>query len=431
MTELLPPNATAFERAFEAMAVSRYPRPSELIAHARDPDLCPAELLEWLAWELSIDIWDATWPEAKKRSILRNAMTLHRLKTTLAGIRAWVALVDAEVVGVVRPPAREHMRASLTDEQREAWLDSLPQVRIYPYFKRAEARGGHAFLSRPSARRYISAAGPLADIGIKDENGLPLMGSGLPGTPLPRRFLFASRGYDIYRRKAVWVDNGAETEADLTLADDGVVERVSIRRQAGPRRFIGHGWMTGHMLAGRADSALLTIRIGDDAPSLAVSPGAQPVDIRPRRVSIRRTAQAGRAFAGRAWASPAAPHMIRSAGPLLIYDRIAFAVPGRSLPRVKATAFAGHGRFGIAPFTAELRIRKTMQRPRALQNRFVGHGWMHQADMTPFWRVLEAVRVSKAHRDTVLVTTTTMQRASFNSSLRFGDFDFGDMRKVA
>lgn len=428
---LLPPNSTAFEQAFEAATAARHPLPVELIAHARNPDLCPASLLDWLAWDLSIDIWDTRWADEKKRSILRNAMALHRAKTTLAGIRAWVKLVDAEVVEAIRPPAREYMRRGLSESQREAWLDSLPQVRIYPFFKRAEARGGHAFLSRPSALRFISAAGALADIGIEDGNGVPLMGGGLPGTPLPRRFALKSRGYDIYGRMAVWVENGVEVDAGLTLAADGVTEHVAIRRAAPTRRFAGYSFMTGHLQAGRADSALLTVTLSDQAPSSAVSPGAHPVDIRPRRVAIRRTVQAGRAFAGRAFADPAAPHMIRSAGPLLFYDRIAFAVPGMALPRVQATAFAGRGRFGIDPFTARLRIRRTMRRPLALSNRFLGQGWIHKADMTPFWRVLEAVRVSKAHRDTVLVTTTTMQRASFDPSLRFGDFNFGDMRKVA
>jgi len=43
---LLPSGSTGFERAFEAATDTRWPLPAELIAQARDPDLCPAELLD-------------------------------------------------------------------------------------------------------------------------------------------------------------------------------------------------------------------------------------------------------------------------------------------------------------------------------------------------------------------------------------------------
>lgn len=407
---LLPPNSTPLERAIEAATATRHPLPVHLVADARNPDTCPPELLAWLAWDLSIDIWQDEWPVEKKRSVIRNALALHRLKTTPAGIKAHVELAGGAVVDMVRPPAREYMRRGMTDAMREEWLDSLPQIRIYPYFKRATGRGGHAFASRPEMKRYASDA---------DAN------------PAPRRFALKSRGFSIYHRRAEFHDRGSVTPVSASLAADGVVERIALPLNAGPRRFIGHHHLDGHMLAARADLSLLTVRVLDSASSIAISPSATPVDVRPRRIAQRRTLQAGRAVLGRAWAHPACPRMIRSDGPLLIHDRIALAVPGRMGQRLKATGFAGRGRFGLAPFRAELRISMPMKRPLALANRFHGNGWTRAADMQPFWRALAAVRVSKAHRDTVLVSTTTARRVQFDSSLRFGDFIFGETRKVA
>ncbi|MCB2050030.1 MAG: phage tail protein I, partial [Novosphingobium sp.] len=360
---LLPPNATPLERAIEAATAHRHPLPVHLIADARNPDTCPPELLAWLAWDLSVDIWQDEWPVEKKRSVIRNALTLHRLKTTPAGIKAHVELADGEVVDMVRPPAREYMRRGMTDAMREAWLDSLPQVRIYPYFQRATARAAHAFASRPEMRRYISATNSEAT------------------TP---RFAMKSRGFAIYHRRAEFHDRGNVTPVSASLSADGVVERIALPLNAGPRRFLGHNHLNGFMLAERADLSLLTVRVRDSASSIAVSPSATPVDVRPRRVAQRRTLQTGRAVLGRAWINADCPRMIRSAGPLLLYDRIALAVPGRMGQRLKATGFAGHGRFGIAPFRAELRISVPMKRPRALTNRFYGHGWSHGTDMRPF-----------------------------------------------
>lgn len=425
---LLPPAATPLESALEQTSAARFPLPAHLVSDVWNPATCPAHLLGFLAWGLSIDLWDEAWPEAKKRLVCRRAFELHRLKCTPAGIRAHVELTGATVLKIERPPAKAHLQRSMTDEQRAAWLDSLPQVRIYPYFRRATARGSHAFCSAPGRPQYRGEALPPAILEVADENGLPLGGnSSSPAlaNPAGRRFLLRSRGFDLFHRRATYFDRGVEVPAALSLSQDGFTETVALRGSKGRRQFLGAGYLTGHLQRSTADLSLLTVRLADDAPLMPVVAGARPVDVRPQRIAQRRTAPAPLAFFGRHGG-----HLSRSHAPLLVYDRLAFAVPGRMGERLKVTAFHGHGRFGIPDFTAELKIKVPMRRPTRALCRFHGQGFRRRADMTPLVRALEAVRVSKALRDTVLVDTATVRPVAFAHSLQFGDFTFGQLRKV-
>ena len=52
-----------------------------------NPQTCPAELLPWLAWALSVDRWDEKWPEATKRSVIQSAFFVHQHKGTIGALR--------------------------------------------------------------------------------------------------------------------------------------------------------------------------------------------------------------------------------------------------------------------------------------------------------------------------------------------------------
>lgn len=93
MGSLLPPNATPLERALEAAGarLSEVPVP---LASLWDPATCPIEILPWLAWSLSIDFWDPTWPEALKRAQVANAIPTHRRKGSAASVRQVIETYD-------------------------------------------------------------------------------------------------------------------------------------------------------------------------------------------------------------------------------------------------------------------------------------------------------------------------------------------------
>ncbi|KFC13101.1 tail protein I [Trabulsiella guamensis ATCC 49490] len=91
---ILAPTATAAERAIDrANAKTLEALPVNLIRWVKNPDLCPVELLPWLAWEYSVDTWNTNWTEQEKRDAIRRAPFIHRHRGTVAAVRR--ALVDS------------------------------------------------------------------------------------------------------------------------------------------------------------------------------------------------------------------------------------------------------------------------------------------------------------------------------------------------
>ncbi|WP_010546001.1 phage tail protein I [Sphingomonas elodea] len=86
---LLPPNATALERAIESAAARMGDLPVPLRSII-DPETCPLPLLPYLAWAVSIDAWSSDWPEEVKRARVRRAIEIQRRKGTASSVRAVV-----------------------------------------------------------------------------------------------------------------------------------------------------------------------------------------------------------------------------------------------------------------------------------------------------------------------------------------------------
>lgn len=90
-SSLLPPNATALERAAEAVstqALRAIPQPHRALWN---PDTCPLAVLPWLAWSMGVEAWRTDWPENVKRAIVRNAIQVQRRRGTIASVRDTVA----------------------------------------------------------------------------------------------------------------------------------------------------------------------------------------------------------------------------------------------------------------------------------------------------------------------------------------------------
>lgn len=54
-------------------------------------DTCPAYLLPWLAWTLSVDHWSSSWSEETKRAVIRASVEVHRHKGTVGAIKRAMA----------------------------------------------------------------------------------------------------------------------------------------------------------------------------------------------------------------------------------------------------------------------------------------------------------------------------------------------------
>ncbi|APG19289.1 phage tail protein I [Kosakonia radicincitans DSM 16656] len=83
---LLPVGSSVLEvaTAEAAAQIERVPVPLRTLW---DPLTCPAELLPYLAWALSVDRWDYSWPEATKRKIIASAFFVHQHKGTISSLR--------------------------------------------------------------------------------------------------------------------------------------------------------------------------------------------------------------------------------------------------------------------------------------------------------------------------------------------------------
>lgn len=89
---ILPPSASSTERAFDLAYAARLSAVRTLVPSLWNADTCPASLLPWLAWALSVDDWDADWPEQMKRNACREAVEIHEHKGTPAAIKRALAV---------------------------------------------------------------------------------------------------------------------------------------------------------------------------------------------------------------------------------------------------------------------------------------------------------------------------------------------------
>ena len=83
---LLPLNATQQERDIETSTARLSEIPVET-GKLWSPDTCPADLLPWLAWALSVDEWNTDWSESTKRDFIKQSATVHRHKGTVGAVR--------------------------------------------------------------------------------------------------------------------------------------------------------------------------------------------------------------------------------------------------------------------------------------------------------------------------------------------------------
>lgn len=90
---LLPPNATPLERALET-GTARLGEVTAPIDTLVDPMTIAATALPWLAFGLSVDLWEASWSETTKRQAVAESIAQHRIKGTRASVEHVLARID-------------------------------------------------------------------------------------------------------------------------------------------------------------------------------------------------------------------------------------------------------------------------------------------------------------------------------------------------
>jgi phage tail P2-like protein len=99
MSDLLPPNSTAQERAM-SLATARAANVPVKFSELWSPQDCPIEILPWLAWTLSVETWNPAWPDYVKREVVASAVRVARQKGTRKSVSDALLSIGATSVMV-------------------------------------------------------------------------------------------------------------------------------------------------------------------------------------------------------------------------------------------------------------------------------------------------------------------------------------------
>ncbi len=116
--DLLPPNATALERSL-SLSGARIERLAVTVTDVWDPALCPENFLPWLAWAMSLDVWQEHWHEQVRREFVRHSVAFHRHK----GSPAIIAEAVRRVLALTMQPDRDNV------ENLDSQLDGTFAIR--------------------------------------------------------------------------------------------------------------------------------------------------------------------------------------------------------------------------------------------------------------------------------------------------------------
>ena len=408
---LLPPNHTAFEEAVDltgaridelAVDMPKLVRPWEI----------PAAHLPWLAWGLSVDLWEPEWSEEKHRTLAARALPMHARKGTQASIAEHIRIMGAEPRRFIVPPAKTFMMEGFTEEERQAFLARFPQLRIYPFVARGTYRFAH-FTRRPSAgrRRFW--------------------------TPAASR---TSGAWSRYIRTARLWDRGEETTLTIRAVTPEGVGRFhaaafdevvlgakptrALHLDAPPkaRAFLVDDFGVAQRMIRIPRDASYGFRLGRETYTTAW-PNADLVDVRPQSVAERHQGQPTALYATRRQFI-AGKHLPPTIAWRYIYERWHIHDPDR-VPDVRIrSTHLGFTRLGMPPYHAEVRTRITgTQAPRTAGLFVTGH--LMTGNRKPISAVREAVRVSKSLRDRILLDTKTWRFPRAGDRLKVGTVTLG------
>lgn len=89
---LLPDIATPLEFELAGLSAALDDVDPDAIETLWDAWRCPAPLLPWLAWALSVDVWTDNWAEPVKRQAIADSPDYHRIKGTVQAVTSALAL---------------------------------------------------------------------------------------------------------------------------------------------------------------------------------------------------------------------------------------------------------------------------------------------------------------------------------------------------
>lgn len=434
--EILPPNSLPFEKAtvYSTRRLIGIPTPLRSVWRW---DACPSELLPWLAWSMSVDLWNDKWSDEKKRAIIRESFALHRRKGTLYAIDRYLSFAGSPLRRAIVPPDKPFPGRTMTVTERQTWLDRFPQIRIYR-FRDAGTWTFGAFASHGAykvAKTFLGAGATHTP---------PRSGTATAATLFP----YKTDAWERWGRRAFLWDKGEHFRATGTETQLRWVERtretrtgtavdytrVLIPGSSVQSLFIGafaagnHNRRNGRrfLVVGVAASRIVTMSRTSEYTSaedflqrFAVRPALEPINVFPEHVKENGTAKRGiQVFCGipgGRWADlqTRIRHPLKTflqgfmpstASVFRLYDRVYLHDKLRLPDDRPRTLHMGHFRLGMPPFHAKLSIEV---RGKRTHFEFGDYIWGHfkVPDHKPLLLARQAVQRSMAYRDKILIKT--------------------------
>ncbi|MDC7784767.1 phage tail protein I [Rhodoplanes sp. TEM] len=383
---LLPVNASSLEQVISSAGqrVQVIPTPIETV---KGPYTAPLGFLTFDAWEYSADLWKSGWPETLKRVVTASWFTDHSLKGTERAISRYCFYVGSALLKVTKPPSKFFLSPAWTKTEREAWLQSLPQIRVWDLKQRGK-------------RKHLMFAGSKTFKAFFEGHWV---------APSDARFRL--------ERRAELIIDGEHRPVDV----DGLgnqADRVRIRDKATSGFFLGVPRRQRFATPSTAAERVITFTfVGQPAHGIRfpVRPGLEVKSVIPDLIFEHGRAPAS-IFPGRPLNKK---FLVPSGASLRIYSRIAMWDNDRVPPARKALAFAGVGRLGMPPHTAELKVSIPGRRSSKAFGRFMT-GHLIAADRERWRDTFTAVRSAKRLSDKLQVNSKTYRPFRIGSVIRIG-----------
>jgi phage tail P2-like protein len=389
--------ATGMEKALADSEAERLLRIyAEAIVDVWDPYRIAFRNLPFLSWAMGVNMWQDEWREMTKRTWTARQWHFKALRGTADGMRMAVDYIGRDVspwgywcIKFTVPPMQVFSGPTMTREEREKWLELMPQLRVWRTFERGIAGLGKSFYGSSSSARMRS---PRFCLG-----GVPTDGLVCCITP--------TTAIERLRRRARWIVRGVETDVHVT--EFGSYWRVHIRgiengsvftkrpfHPVVPKRFY---------IPTTAPKRLITImpqqRLSWRVP---VWSSLEPLTAQPDRLVYGSTRRRS-VFCDVPMRLHKRDYYVPSDAWSRIFDRYSINDGSTELNSRRPVQFMGTGRYGFPKYTAWVGVSLKSRRRWAVFDGFPHNRYYQPHDPTPVKRAKIAVQASKKIADRILL----------------------------
>ena len=171
---LLPPNATPIERALEKALGERMDALPTPVRDVWNADVIPLATLPWLAWGVGKRSWNAEWPEAVRRNIVKTAIPTARRMGSVQSVRDVVAAFGGSLairewweLSPKGPPFTFSIVLTLNGQSGEAATARFVEEVVAEIERAKPARAHFTFTQGLSLAGAMSAVGAMRPVVIR------------------------------------------------------------------------------------------------------------------------------------------------------------------------------------------------------------------------------------------------------------------------